>query len=119
MIFSNLTDYWNPSVERCGFVLKDGSFVELINTHEDTQNGFRINSADILKYEETVAATWHTHPRTSANLSLEDYKCFLAWPNWYHFIVTRDTVQGYYVEQNRVLIHDDLDLPRLSEGPVP
>lgn len=115
----DLTDFWNPSVERCGFVLKSGEAVEVINTHEDTQQGFRINPQDILKYEDQVIATWHTHPKTSLNLSTADLNCFLAWPEWFHYIVYRGTIRCYYVEANRVLFYDDSDLPRLPEETLP
>jgi proteasome lid subunit RPN8/RPN11 len=114
-----LCEYWGPQLERCGFILKDGSIVEMPNVHKDTQAGFKIAPEDILKYEEGVAATWHTHPVTGPNLSPEDYRCFLDWPNWSHFIVCRDKVWGYYVEVHRVLRYDDSNFPRLFEGTLP
>lgn len=115
----SLLDLWSPFLERCGLVLKDGTTVELPNVHEDPQRGFRIAPEEILKYEPQTAATWHTHPHTGPNLSLADYRCFLNWPELFHYVVGHGKVWCYYVEQNRVLLHDDSDLPRLSEGPLP
>ena len=115
---NKLLEFWNGFVERCGFVLADGELVELSNCHEDPRNGFRIDAAEILKYGGRVIATWHTHPLYGPNLSVEDYKCFLDWPEWQHIIIHKDTLRIYYVEQNRVLLHDDSDFPRLPEGVV-
>lgn len=112
----SLLEFWNPHLERCGFVLKDGAVVEVLNVHEDPQRGFRVDPLEILKHEGQVSATWHTHPHTGPNLSMADYNTFLAWPEWFHYVAARDTVWCYYVEQNRVLLHDDFDLPRVSEG---
>ena len=115
---SDLTEFWNEYVERCGFVLRDGGILEVPNVHENPQEGFRIAPEVILEHEGKVAATWHTHPHHGANLSVEDYQCFLRWPEWGHFIVHRGKVQYYYVEQNRVLCHAS-DIPRLPEKPLP
>jgi proteasome lid subunit RPN8/RPN11 len=115
----SLSEFWNEHLERCGFVLSDGTVVEVPNIHEDPQFGFRVDPQEILRYEEQIVASWHTHPHGGPNLSMEDYRCFLDWPKWTHFIVHRGKVWAYYVEQNRVLLHDDLDFSRLPRGAVP
>lgn len=114
-----ILDLWDPYVEHCGFVLRDGSVVEVLNMHESPQDGFRISPEDILKHEATIIATWHTHPHTSGNLSVEDYRCFLNWPEWFHYICDRSKLHCYYVQTQRVFLHDDADLPRIPEGVLP
>lgn len=114
-----LLEFWGPHIERCGLILKNGAILELPNVHEDPQNGFRVDPAEILKHEAETAATWHTHPSGNANLSMEDYHCFLAWPELFHYVVSRVKVNCYFTEFNRVYLHDDSDLPRLPQGAVP
>jgi proteasome lid subunit RPN8/RPN11 len=114
----SLSDFWNAHLERCGFLLRDGRLIEVPNIHEEPQLGFRVNPEDILNHETDIVATWHTHPHDGPNLSVADYRCFLNWPEWTHLIVHRGKVWAYYVEQNRVLLHDDFDLSRIPGGAI-
>ena len=109
-INSQLIELLDPDMpdERCGFVLKDGSLVEVKDIHEEPQLGFHMDPAELILYVDAAAATWHTHPQTSPNLSQDDYAGFLAWPNLQHHIVGR-TPTGIeirtYVVEDGVLVH--------------
>lgn len=75
--------------ERCGLVLKDGSIVEIENIAEEKTNSYDMNPAKVLPYldAETIAGTWHTHPRGDPNLSGADYLGFLGYPDLEHSII--------------------------------
>lgn len=103
----SLLERWNAQVERCGFVLLDGEVVEVTNSHPDPASGFRMAAEDWERYRTLIAATWHTHPRTGANLSMVDYCLFLSQPEWAHYVVSRDTVRCYYVEGGKVLLYEN------------
>jgi proteasome lid subunit RPN8/RPN11 len=90
--------------ERVGFILNDGSIVELENICSDPLNGFEVKGDDLLRYEDRVSATWHTHPGASSNPSIGDYQGFLNYPDWKHHIVGDDGVVTYEVRNGRVLI---------------
>ncbi|WOF44373.1 Mov34/MPN/PAD-1 family protein [Sphingopyxis indica] len=96
------------SIERCGFLLKDGTLVEVPNVHSEPEKGFDMDSAAMIEHlEKPLVATWHTHPGGDPNLSQEDYAGFLNWPHLKHYIVgTRDgevTVECYIVEDGLVI----------------
>jgi proteasome lid subunit RPN8/RPN11 len=98
--------------ERCGVLLKDGSIVEIENLAEDKENSYDMNPAPIVPLLEAdaVAATWHTHPNGDCNLSGEDYKGFLSWPDLEHIIIGRRDgeviVTRYRIEDGLVLTCD-------------
>jgi proteasome lid subunit RPN8/RPN11 len=98
---------WNPLVERCGFILKDGAIVECPNIHENPQIGFEISPRSIGQYEDCISAVWHTHPSTGPNLSAEDYKAFQAWPQWFHYTISEREVWCYFVRNNAVILDED------------
>lgn len=89
------------SVERCGVILSTGKIIECKNIAEEPENSFEIGPEDMIR--EGVVATWHTHPRTSANLSVDDYAGFLNWPNLTHYIVSREAVRAYTVLHGMVV----------------
>lgn len=93
-------------MERCGVIRADGSIVEIRNSHPTPSDAFRMEVAELDKHEDIVA-TWHTHPKTIANLSSADYRMFQTQPKWDHYIVSKDEVRSYYVLNNRVMNHED------------
>lgn len=99
----------DDALERCGFVTKRGRIIELKNVADKPEDQFRIAPADTLKYLQRgdVVATWHTHPRSSPNLSGEDYECFLRWDDLDHYVVGRREgeikVVRYFVEDGLVV----------------
>lgn len=112
-----LADYWNSLVERCGLILKDGTIIELVNTHPKPDENFSFSKEEFNKYP-TCVATWHTHPRGNSNLTPEDYKAFLNYPEFFHYIVGDGTIWGFYVQEGRVFLYEDGDVSGATSGEV-
>ena len=91
--------YFDVGVERTGFILQDGSIVEVRNICDDPEDGFLIADEDVLKYAEQSYGFWHTHPGVTSNLSGDDYTTFAAWRNLIHFIVGKDGVRAYQFDK--------------------
>jgi proteasome lid subunit RPN8/RPN11 len=90
--------------ERCGFVTKRGRVVEVSNVAANPENAFKIDPSETIKWlDRGIVATWHTHPHGSANLSGEDYSCFLTWDDLQHYVVGQDHVALYTVEDGLVV----------------
>lgn len=106
---SELTDVLLPlrgeadAAERCGLILLSGKIVEAPNTHSEPNNGFRIDPKLLIKHEGKIAASWHTHPNGTAQLSQDDYQTFLQWPDLFHAIIGSDGVR-YYKTHNMVVM---------------
>lgn len=112
--------------ERCGVIYKDGSIIEVDNIHPDPNHYFAMPLA--LVDSDLVEATWHTHPRTSGNLSVADYKSFVSLPKLRHYIVAETEIWCYgmsgdilavyqILPREPVSAHHDHDyLTRPSEG---
>ncbi|WGH24513.1 tail protein [Acinetobacter phage EAb13] len=99
-----LSKFWSPEVERCGFILKDGTQVEVPNVHKEPQNFFAIDEAEIEKYKDQIAYFWHSHPSNDINLSLDDYLSFLAYPDHRHRIYnSKDEFAEYYIRRGFVM----------------
>src|SRR3546814_11024753 len=81
-LFPYTTLFRSSALERCGFVLRDGTVVEITNVHDEPERGFRMAPARVLEYVDNpdLVGTWHTHPGGDPNLSQEDYAGFLHWP---------------------------------------
>jgi proteasome lid subunit RPN8/RPN11 len=107
-----LTAFWSPNVERCGTINPD--IVEQTNLAEDPQNFFQLAMEDLSP--EVVLASWHSHPVTSANLSIEDYRFFQSWPKLFHFIIGVDEVRCYQVLDGIVYCVEEKEdyTPRIS-----
>ena len=92
--------------ERIGFVLADGTLVDIKNKHSSPDEGASASSTDLFKYmfsgEFEVIATWHTHPSKPCNLSGEDYRGFLAYPDIAHYIIGEDGLAKFIVEDGVV-----------------
>ena len=101
---NKLLTYFEGEKERVGFVLRDGTLVEVANHCSDPENGFEVSGEDIIRYTDDAVATWHTHPGETNNLSVGDYQTFLSWPNLRHFIIGTNGIREYYVEDGEVLI---------------
>lgn len=99
-IVSQLTANYDKAdkLERCGLVLKDGTIIEVENKHEEPTNGFRMPVAELVKHEDNLLGTWHTHPMDTANLSESDYMGFANWPDLKHFIIGLDGVRCFEVQ---------------------
>ncbi|URG13841.1 hypothetical protein [Acinetobacter phage vB_AbaS_TCUP2199] len=96
--------FWSPFSERCGFILKDGTQIEVPNIHKEPSNFFAMDPAEIEKYKDQIAYFWHSHVDDNINLSLDDYLSFLAYPDHRHRIYnSRDEYAEYYVRRDFVL----------------
>lgn len=103
----NLLEYWSPVVERCGIILDSGEIIELPNTHASPTTHFSFDTS-YFKHPNVVAS-WHTHPSTGPNLSVDDYLAFLGHPEVFHYIVGGGKVWGFYIKDKRVLRYEDSD----------
>lgn len=86
-----------------GFVLKGNRLIEVDNRCSDPENGFEVSGADIAKYYDDAIGTWHTHPNVDTEITAEDYKSFLNYPEWVHYIVNTKGVLAYKIEDGAVV----------------
>ena len=89
--------YSSEGPERVGFILEDGSIVEVENVANDPVKGFDVCAEDLMVFAERAVASWHTHPGVKANLSNEDYSAFLGWSNLEHYVIGNDGIHQYVV----------------------
>ena len=82
-------------------MLANGKIIEAKNLAPEPENAFEIPPEVMIM--EGVVGTWHTHVKGDSNLSAEDYVGFLQWPNLTHWIVSREGVRGYVIEDGVVL----------------
>lgn len=99
-----LRGFWDPKAERCGIITVNQEIREVANQAEDPENTFAFRLEDL---EDGVIATWHSHPKTSANLSIADYRFYQSWPEFIHFIVGVDEVRCYQVHDGIVYCVDE------------
>lgn len=107
-IISKLNKLYNPddTDERCGFVLKRNIVKEVDNVHPEPTKGFEIDAQTIIDHEDQLVGTWHTHVGQGSTLSMEDHTCFLNWPHLNHYIISKDGVKTYVVEDGIVINAD-------------
>ncbi|QEE37935.1 MULTISPECIES: hypothetical protein [unclassified Methylobacterium] len=105
--------------ERCGFVLTDGSVVEVVNQCHDPANGFDISGEDLLLHEDLAVGSWHTHTGTDSNLTRDDLVSFLNYPDLTHYIVGSDGVACYVVNKGQVIRAATHPSPRKPEEHPP
>ncbi len=103
---SKLLEYWVPTAERFGLVLRSGEVVELRNSSPRPDLTALIAQEDIDAYGDEVVATWHTHPKGNVNLSGTDYRMFLGMPHCMHYIVAGTRVRSFVVRNNKVMLHE-------------
>ncbi len=101
-----LSDLWNDTAERCGFILKSGEIVEVDNIAEDPKNEFEVSEADFEKYYANAVASWHSHTDDFSNLSLSDYYTFLSLPEWDHWIVSKYKSVKFSVKSECVILEE-------------
>lgn len=103
-------------METCG-VIAEGKIRQTRNASPTPETNFEFLLSDL----DAVDATWHTHPTTSANLSVDDWYFFQTWPGLLHFIVSSSEVRCYTVIDGEVYgIDEEADHPAwVPEGPVP
>lgn len=100
----DLSKYQGGTAERVGFILPGGVIVECKNISPKPEVSFEVSGEDLIRYADSAVATWHTHPDTDNNLSVDDYEMFLAWHTLEHFIVGTNGTRRYVIEDGEVLI---------------
>lgn len=116
--FSAVFDANGP--ERCGVILSSGKIAEMPNIHPDQTNGFAFDASILNRMD--VVATWHTHPRTGPNLSVEDYRMFQQHPRLGHFIVSASDVWLFIVNDDILVRYENTSSwlsERTASGPDP
>jgi proteasome lid subunit RPN8/RPN11 len=109
-IVTSLKKFYDPreKKEKCGLILMDGTIVSSKNLCGDPEKGFILDPADLVRYEDNLYGTWHTHPGGTANLSEEDWFGFQQWPDLKHFVIGVDGVRCFVVEGS-LIIEEELD----------
>ncbi len=105
------------NLERCGIVMKSGEVIELHNAHPDPENNFMILEENLVDPE--VMGTFHTHPKTGPNLSVQDYYGFLAYPKLLHFIVAHEEIWCFHTINGILCRYENIEIPRLLRGFMP
>jgi proteasome lid subunit RPN8/RPN11 len=95
--------YADKGPERVGFILDDGSLVEVENEDPNPEQGFSVCAEDLITFGERAVATWHTHPGASSNLSMLDASAFLCWPDLTHYVIGNDGIKSYAVTNGKVV----------------
>lgn len=89
--------YSDDGPERAGFILNDNMIVECKNHCLNPNDGFEISGNDLIQYETSMIATWHTHPGGNADLSPADFIAFRNWPMLKHYVIGKDCTRCYEV----------------------
>lgn len=108
---------WDPKVEVCGVITPDLEIQESPNLAPYPEDAFEFRQEDL----EGMTASWHSHPKSSPNLSIPDFYFFKSWPSMVHFVIGKDEVRCFAVWAGTVyLIEQEEDHPsRLLEREVP
>lgn len=84
--------------ERCGFILNDGTILEVQNIHPEPESGFEIDPQETLRYINELAGVWHTHPKAPSVLSGDDKLYMEQWPQLSHYVIGNDGMREYRIE---------------------
>jgi len=103
MLDAELKTKLQPGPERGGVILTDGTIIEFENIAENPEEGFCPDIGELIPYVDDLASTWHTHPNSSSNLSVEDSYTFLCWPFLTHAIIGEDGIRWYKVKGRAVV----------------
>jgi proteasome lid subunit RPN8/RPN11 len=83
--------------EVCGFILKDGTVIEIPNSAIEPHNSFAMSRRHLnerVPNPQLIEAIWHTHPGGSVYPSPGDQD-YMAVCDWRYFIVTSRQVVEY------------------------
>lgn len=90
--------------ERGGLILDDHTLVEIENHSETPLEGAVLSlQPEHLALLPRAIGTWHTHPGSTANLSVGDSQTFTAWPDMLHAIVGEEETRWYAVRHGAVI----------------
>lgn len=83
--------------EACGFLMTDGKFVEIQNSHPYPYKSFRMSAADLerkIANPNDIVAIWHTHPSGSLDPSASDMEfMYQSSVSWSYIIATKSGVR--------------------------
>ncbi|WP_152613159.1 MPN domain-containing protein [Inquilinus limosus] len=102
--------------ERVGFILNGDKVVEVENIADKPNDAFQVRGEDLVRYEDDIVGTWHTHPFGTSQLSTEDYIAFLNYPMIEHWVIGRDGARCYKVQGRAIVECEDRYTPRVPEG---
>jgi proteasome lid subunit RPN8/RPN11 len=97
--------------EACGFILHDGTIVEIRNNFHDPMRGFLMDRDQLIEKipnPEVVYAIWHTHPKGSLRPSKSDIDSMFqgAIPaHWKYLIAT--TIDIHEVDPKTFVKQED------------
>ena len=98
--------------EACGFIMCDGSIVEIRNVATNPERSFHMDYQEMVEKlsvrEDFIAGIWHTHPKgtvTPSHTDLNAIKIGAVQAHWKYWIVTADGV--YLYESNRFAKQDN------------
>ena len=117
---SNLLEFYSPvGPERVGFILQDGTVVEVQNVCPEPELGFQVRPEDLIRYYDQMIGTWHTHPGIVAVPSSDDHLAFRNYPMLQHHIIGSDGVRTYQLDRRGKIVETAENcLPRAAEGTV-
>ena len=82
-----------------------GTLVELVNICDQPEEGFQLSPDAVqVLFEDDTVATWHTHPGETSTLSTGDYGSFQAYPHLRHYVVGKDGVSCYKVDEDGAVV---------------
>lgn len=88
--------------EACGFIMRDGSIIEIPNIASDPITSFQMDRRHLIEKvvgrEDDIMAIWHTHPKGSRVPSYTDLKAIsmgAIWPTWTYLIATKDDLSEF------------------------
>jgi proteasome lid subunit RPN8/RPN11 len=113
---AKLVDYYaSEGKERVGFIMTDGSIIEVENISPSPYVSASVNEAFLVENEDRLLASWHTHPGATSQLSADDYQAFTNWPDLKHYVVGNDGVSEYVVREGHVVYANE---DRSSRSPT-
>lgn len=95
--------YSDAGPERIGFILKDGTVLEVANAHPTPATGACISADELAVYEGQASGFWHTHPGATCNLTIDDWRSFRDYPDHEHVIIGNNGIARYVVEDGEVI----------------
>ncbi|WP_273860753.1 hypothetical protein [Photobacterium sp. GSS17] len=104
--FAELRRRFTTDREHCGFIT-EYCVVEVSNCAIDPKTHFEISEDDVELYLDAAVATWHSHPESSANLSLEDHALFAEIRDCRHIIVSPTEIWVYYTTPKGVVMVEE------------
>lgn len=100
--------YVDNGIERGGYVNSTG-VVECKNVHVNPVENFELDFEDLDEMcKEDCFATWHVHVNGLSNLTTMDYRSFQNYPEHYHFIVGKDGLSCYKVNERGVVVIEEI-----------